>query len=73
MIKGLEVLDSIYQNKISKLPVNERVAYCERLIDKVQLSLVRNKRLLSKTIEVQLATLMQSAQQELKTLKKNSK
>ena len=70
MVQGLEDMDSIYQKTIKNLPVKDRIVYCEELIDKVQLSLVRNKRLLSKTIAEQLYAIMQSAQKEIKTLEK---
>ena len=70
MAGKLEKLDSIYQNSISKLPDVERIDYCEKLIDKVQLSLLRNRGILSKTISAQLTTIMMAAQEEIKILSK---
>ena len=67
----MDKVDAIYDSSIKGLPISERILYCERLIDKIQLSLVRNKRLLSKTIEMHLSITLRSAQEELKTLRKS--
>lgn len=72
MGKELETLDSTYLRKVCKLSVAERIDYCENLIDKVQLSLIRNKKLLSKTMQAQLSDIIDSARMEIKTLKKIS-
>lgn len=64
-------MDSVYENTISKLPKKERIEYCENLIDKAQLNLVRNKKHINKNLEEQLYQLILAAQTELQNLINN--
>lgn len=68
-MKVLTEVDSIYKNAISGLSVKERVAYCENLIDKAQLNLVRNKKFLDAKLTEHLLEIIAAAQCELKILK----
>lgn len=70
MSKQLKEIDSLYENVIAALPHKERLVYCEQLIDKTQLSLLRNKKLVSKTLEEKLKTIIEAAQTEIKQIKK---
>ncbi len=70
MHQELKDMDSIYQNVISSLPLKERVTYCEQLIDKAQLSLLRNKKFLTSIIQNQLANIIEAAQKEIKQIEK---
>lgn len=67
-MKILSDMDSIYKNTISSLPHKERITYCENLIDKVQLNLVRNKEYIDNNLAQQLKAILVSAQCELKNL-----
>lgn len=62
-------IDSIYQDTISKLPKEERIAYCEKLIDKAQTTISKNKNFLSKTLHKNLTEIITAAQKELKILR----
>ena len=70
MTASLSELDSIYKEAISKLPVKERIAHCEHLIDKAQHNLMRNKAYMNENLRAQLITIMEAAQQEIKLLEK---
>ena len=61
-------MDSLYKNNISSLPHNERIIYCENLIDKAQLNLVRNKKHIHINLAQQLNEIIVAAQWELKNL-----
>lgn len=66
----LEEIDSLYKQTISKLPLKERISYCESLIDKAQLNLLRNQKKLGKALEEQLRNVILAAQAEIKKLEK---
>lgn len=68
-MKLLEEIDSLYQATISKLPKEEKIAYCENLIDKAQNNLIRNKNFIHEGLENQLYTLILAARTELNKLK----
>lgn len=61
-------MDSIYKNTISSLPNQERITYCENLIDKAQLNLVRNVKYIDNKLAQQLKAIIIAAQSELKNL-----
>ena len=61
-------MDSLYKNTISSLPRHERITYCENLIDKAQLNLVRNIKYIDNNLAQQLKALIVAAQCELKNL-----
>lgn len=69
MTKQLKEIDSLYENIIAALPHKERLVYCEQLIDKTQLSLIRNRKLISKTLEEKLKTIIEAAQAEIRQIK----
>ncbi len=50
----LKEMDSVYKNVISNLPMKQQISYCEQLIDKAQLTLIRNSKLLNETVEEEL-------------------
>lgn len=50
----LKEMDSFYKNVIANLPVKQQISYCEQLIDKAQSTLIRNHKLLNKTVEEEL-------------------
>ncbi|MHB8261193.1 MAG: hypothetical protein ACYDCN_11390 [Bacteroidia bacterium] len=62
----LKEIDSLYRNVISSLPLKDRISYCEQLIDKAQLSIIRNKKFISKELAEQLKTIIEAAQFEIK-------
>lgn len=67
-MKILKEMDSLYKNTISSLPHEERINYCESLIDKAQLNLVRNKKFIDSSLAEQLQAIIIAAQCELKNL-----
>lgn len=67
----LKEMDSFYQNVISNLPSKQQISYCEHLIDKAQLTLIRNSKLLNETVEEELKKIIEAAQQEIKKLEKD--
>lgn len=67
-MSSLEKIDSLYKNTISKLPQKEKIKYCEDLIDKAQLNLVRNKRHITAELENQLTILIFAAQAEISNI-----
>lgn len=66
----LKEMDSFYKNVISNLPSKQQISYCEQLIDKAQLTLIRNSKLLNDTVEEELKKIIEAAQQEIKKLEK---
>ncbi len=66
----LKEMDSVYKNVISNLPMKQQISYCEQLIDKAQLTLIRNSKLLNETVEAELKKIIEAAQQEIKILEK---
>lgn len=66
----LKEMDSVYKNVISNLPMKQQMSYCEQLIDKAQLTLIRNSKLLNETVEEELKKIIEAAQQEIKILEK---
>lgn len=66
----LKEMDSFYKNVISNLPMKQQISYCEQLIDKAQLTLIRNNKLLNETVEAELKKIIEAAQQEIKILEK---
>lgn len=64
-MKLLEEIDSLYQTTIRMLPKEERIAYCENLIDRAQFNLIRNKKNINENIENQLYTLILAVRTEL--------
>ena len=69
-MKKLKEMDSVYKNVISNLPMKQQISYCEQLIDKAQLTLIRNSKLLNETVEAELKKIIEAAQQEIKILEK---
>lgn len=67
-MKLLNDMDSLYKNTISSLPHTERITYCENLIDKAQLNLVRNNIYIDNNLAQQLKAIIVAAQCELKNL-----
>lgn len=67
----LKEMDSFYKNIIASLPVKQQISYCEQLIDKAQLTLIRNRKLLNKTVEEELKKIIEAAQYEIKILEKS--
>lgn len=61
-------MDTIYNSTISKLPVKEKMEYCENLIDKAQRNLLRNKKHINTDLENQLYTIIVAARTELNKL-----
>lgn len=68
---NLKELDSFYKNVITNLPAKQQISYCEQLIDKAQLTLIRNSKLLSEIVEDELKKIIEAAQQEIKKLEKD--
>lgn len=66
--KELKEIDCLYQTTISFLPTDQKIAYCEGLIDKAQHNLIRNKKLINENLENQLYALILAASTELNTL-----
>jgi hypothetical protein len=71
-IQALQDIDPEYRASVSKHPRNERIAYCEKLIDKAQQRLAANNRYLSKQQKVQLKEIIMSAQREVIQLMRNA-
>ena len=71
MIKALQEVDSEYRN-ICNQPGIERIAYCEKLIDKAQQRLAGNNRLLSKQQKEQLTEVIMAAQREVINLMRDA-
>ena len=69
----LEQIDSLCKNTISKLPQKEKLKYCENLIDKAQLNLVRNKKYITEDLESQLTAIVFAAQYEISMIINNQK
>lgn len=68
VLKELKEIDCLYQTTISFLPLDQKIAYCEGLIDKAQYNLIQNKKLIDENLENQLYTLILAAHTELNTL-----
>lgn len=66
--KELKAIDCLYQTTISFLPTDQKIAYCEGLIDKAEYNLIQNKKLIDEYLENQLYTLILAAHTELNTL-----
>lgn len=67
-MKSLEEMDSIYKTIIGSLPKDEKIAYCENLIDNAQFNLIRNKRHINEDLQNELYTLILAARTELNKL-----
>lgn len=67
----LKEMDSFYKNVIYNLPTKQQISYCEQLIDKAQLTLIRNSKLLNETVEEELKKIIEAAQHEIKILEKD--
>lgn len=61
--------DSVYKNVISNLSLKEKISYCEQLIDRAQLTLMRNRSMINESIEDQLKQIIEAAQKEILHLK----
>lgn len=73
MIKHLTELDTVYADVFQKMTIDERIAYCESLIDTTQSFLIKNDLFLHKNIKTRSNEIIYAAQTELKELKKGSK
>ena len=67
-MKALKEIDSLYKTTICFLPTDQKITYCESLIDKAQSNLIRNKKHINENLENQLYTLILAARTELNTL-----
>jgi len=68
-VQTLSDIDELYKQTVSKLPKKERLDYCDLYIDKAQLILAKNGRLLSDNQKDNLQQMIQAAQREIKKLK----
>ena len=67
-MKSLEDIDSIYKTIIGLLPKDQKIAYCENLIDRAQSNLIRNKRHINEDLQDELYTLILAARTVLNKL-----
>lgn len=70
MTKHLTELDTLYADVFQKMTVDERIAYCESLINTTQSFIIKNDLFLNKNIKVRSNEIIIAAQAELKELKK---
>ncbi len=69
-MRELKEMDSFYKNVITSLPVKQQILYCEQLLDKAQLTLIRNRKMLNETVEAELKNIIEATQLEIKFLEK---
>jgi len=68
---SLQEIDTVYANVIQHMPLPEKIAYCEQLIDKTQSFLSKNNKFMDTRIKEKSLEIIASAQSELKKLMKN--
>lgn len=72
MPASLSEIDSLYKDTISKLTKENRIEYCEHLIDNIQLKFMRNKNLMSAQLKEQLIEIIEAASNELLAIEKEN-
>jgi hypothetical protein len=69
-MKTLSDFDQLYKTTISNLPVPQRIWYCTRSLDKLQLMMVKNSKLLDAQLKENLKDMIEATQAEIKKLEK---
>ena len=69
-MKTLSDFDQLYKTTVSNLPKNERLWYCTRSLDKLQLMLVKNSGLLDVQLKENLKEMIEATQEEIKKLER---
>lgn len=69
-MKTLSDFDSIYKSTVNQLPIEQRLWYCNRQLDKFQLMLVNNATLLDVELKENLKRMIEVTQGEIKRLEK---
>ena len=64
----LTELDELYKTTISKLPVESRLSYCIKHLDKIQSVLTKNASALDRQQKEQLKEIIESTQKEIRKL-----
>ena len=67
-MKPLLDLDSNYKEKLGKLTVEERIKYCNSLVDRYQLSLEKGKAHMGDELKMQFKELIMAAQKEIERI-----
>lgn len=63
-------LDPLYKTTISKLPIESRLSYCIKHLDKIQSVLTKNASTLDRKQKEQLIEIIESTQNEIGKLSK---
>ena len=61
-------LDDLYKTTISKLPIVDRISYCNQRLDKVQYILEKNKDILDDDQKTRLRQMIRAAQNEVRKI-----
>jgi hypothetical protein len=69
-MKNLSDFDQLYKTTVSNLPKQERLWYCTRSLDKLQLMLIKNSSLMDIQLKENLREMIEATQEEIKRLEK---
>ena len=69
-MKTLSDFDQLYKSTISELPKDQRLWYCTRSLDKLQLMFAKNSTLLDVQLKENLKEMIEATQEEIKKLEK---
>jgi hypothetical protein len=64
----LSDLDNLYKNTVSNLPIEQRLWYCSRHLDKLQLILLSNSGTIKEVHKDNLMEMLKALQDEIKIL-----